>query len=78
VSKLLDKPFLTTAEVAEVLCTNDSTIRASRCSGVLYGRPAPEPYQLGDKKILYKTEDLLAWIESAPKRRVTDNPEPVP
>lgn len=48
-SNLLDKPNLTTAEVAKILCTNDVVIRQSRVSGVLFDRPAPNFRKFGSR-----------------------------
>jgi hypothetical protein len=80
VSNLLDKPFLDSADFAKVLCTNDSVIRKSRGTGVLFGLPSPKWRRRGSRKILYEREAILAyleaWKESSPELRITDAPEP--
>ena len=75
-SKLLDQDSLTTAEVAEVLRTNDVTIRQSRRTGTLYGRPAPVHKLIGERKIMYSSDVIKAWLDSIPDSRITDTPEP--
>ena len=75
-SDLLDKPFLTTEEVAIVLCTNASTIRASRSSGMLYGRPAPIAKIINPRKIVYSSAVIKEWMDDIPDSRITTNPEP--
>ena len=72
----IPKIYYKTAEAAELLRTSDVQLRAARGSGVLFGRPAPEFHRVGKKKILYKLDDLTAFVESAPKARITDTPEP--
>lgn len=75
-TNLLDKSFLTTAEFAEVLRTNDVTIRQSRRSGMLYGRPAPVHKRMGLRKIMYSSDVIKEWLDSIPDSRKTDEPEP--
>lgn len=72
----VSKTYLTTAEAAEVLRITPEQLRAARSSGKLFGRDAPEFYRVGQRKVLYAMDDLKAFVESAPKLRVTNAPEP--
>ena len=67
---LNEKPYLTSIEVAQLFTTSPAVIKNSRCSGELFGRPAPEFIQVGSKKIIYSQKTLQEWIESAPKMTV--------
>ena len=60
------KPYLNTEEAAEFLSTSPKVLRTSRHTGSLFGRPSPLFFQVGETKVLYKTELLSEWIESAP------------
>ena len=72
----IQKTYFTTAEAAEFICTSPEQLRAARVSGVLFGRPSPDFYKMGPRKVLYALDDLIAFVESAPKARITDAPEP--
>ena len=72
----ISKIYYTTNQAAKLLCTSQEQLRDARGSGVLFGRPAPEFYRVGKRKILYALDDLIAFVESAPKSRITDAPEP--
>ena len=60
------KPYLNTNEAAEYLSTTAKVLRTSRHTGILFGRVAPDFFKVGESKVLYKTETLNEWIESAP------------
>lgn len=75
-SKLLDQDLLTPQEVAKVLRTNNSVISASRGSGMLFGRPAPVHKKIGERKIMYSSDVISAWLDDIPDSRITDTPEP--
>ena len=62
--------YLTTQQVAVMLHTNASTIRASRVSGLLYGVPAPLFKRLGKSKILYIESEVHKYMEGIPDSRV--------
>lgn len=61
--------YLSTEEAAELLRTNPVTLRESRVSGQLWGRPSPVFRKLGNRKVLYSKQDLIQWIEAVPLRR---------
>ena len=67
----MQSTYLTTQQVAEMLHTNASVIRASRVSGLLYGKPAPLHKLLGKNKILYCIEEIDGYMESIEDRRIT-------
>lgn len=71
----MSSPYLTTQQVAEMLSTNASVIRASRVSGLLYGKPAPMFKLLGKKKILYCEEEIHKYMGCVEDRRITEHKE---
>ena len=62
--------YLSTSDVARILNTNPTSIKMSRSSGMLFGRPAPEHRKIGLRKIVYEVDTIVAWVESAPLQRV--------
>ena len=70
------KKYYKTNQAAEFLSINPAQLRGARVSGVLFGRPAPEFYKVGPRRVMYKLDDLIAFVESSPKSRITDAPEP--
>ena len=48
----------------------DATLRKSRVTGTLLGRPAPAYRKVG-RKVLYDRETLIAWLEQFEPQRST-------
>jgi len=67
----MNSPYLTTQQVADMLHTNSSVIRASRVSGLLYGKPAPLHKLLGKNKILYCLNEIESYMGNIEDRRIT-------
>jgi hypothetical protein len=42
-----------------------ATMRKSRCTGILFGQPAPRFLKIG-KTIRYRESDLQAWLDQFP------------
>ena len=69
----MQSPYLTTQQVADILHTNASVIRASRVSGLLWGKPAPLFKAFGAKKILYCEDEIHKYVAAEESRRITEN-----
>ena len=65
--------YITTNELAEMLRTNASTIRASRVSGVLFDYPAPLHIKLGKSKVLYRESEIKKFENSLKEQRITES-----
>ena len=68
--KEVQKKYLGTEDAATYLDTKPQVLRTSRWTGILFGRPAPKHYKVGERKVLYSLEDLDAFVESAPHIKV--------
>ncbi len=62
--------FLSTEQAAVVLNTSPVVLRDARSSGMLFGRPAPDYRKVGTRKIVYESQTLIDWVESAPLQSV--------
>jgi hypothetical protein len=56
--------YITTIDAAAILCTHPGMLRQARMSGFLFARPAPTFYKMGTRKIVYRLDDLEAFVES--------------
>ncbi len=65
------KTHLTTPEAAEFLGTVTQSIKNSRVSGELFGRPAPEFIRDGTSKLTYNKQTLIEWMEAGKKGTVS-------
>lgn len=54
-------PLLTEGHAAEILGTTRGTLRQSRYTGILFGRPAP-PFVKAGKSIRYRRSRIQAFI----------------
>ncbi len=63
------QPLDTHQAAAEVGCA-EYTLRVSRVTGTLFGKPAPKYRKLG-RKVVYYREDLLAFLEQFDKQSNT-------
>ena len=68
--KVLCKKYIGTIDAATYLDTKPEVLRTSRCTGLLFGRPAPKHYKVGERKVLYSIAELDAFVETAPHRSV--------
>lgn len=59
------KQLLDTNETAEYLGTTPFTLKNSRCTGVLWSRPAPEFIKL-KRAVRYRKKTLDDWLASLP------------
>ena len=66
----LTERYLSTWDVAKILNTSPTSIKEARCSGMLFGRPAPDYRKIGLRKIVYEAQIIIDWVESAPLQRV--------
>lgn len=55
---------------AQHLLLSDSTLRKSRVTGILCGRPAPAYTKMG-RNVFYDISDLDAWVKNLPKGNCT-------
>lgn len=68
--------LIDTHEAARQLGVTNATVRHSRASGTLMGRPAPEHLKFGTRTVRYRQATLDAWIAGAQIRtRIHDNEE---
>ncbi|GAA6206547.1 hypothetical protein [Thalassotalea sp. SU-HH00458] len=56
-------------QAALLLGTATPSLRKSRCTGVLFGIPAPQYLKLG-RSIRYKTSVLNSWLDALEKHSV--------
>ncbi|MDP7360447.1 MAG: hypothetical protein QGI68_16540 [Pseudomonadales bacterium] len=63
-------PLLNTAQSAEVLGTEPSTLKQSRYTGILLGRPTPIFIKMG-RSTRYKLSALLEFRDQFPEYRNT-------
>jgi len=55
---------------AEVLDTSLDVLKKSRCTGLLWGVPAPAYIKIGNKAVRYKKSTLIAWIADLPTEKL--------
>lgn len=58
--------LVNTDDAAEILGVAVSTLKTARLSGMLKGRPVPEPSCTINRQIMYDTDDLHAWLNKSP------------
>jgi len=63
--------YITTNELADMLRTNVSVIRASRVSGMLFDYPAPLHIKLGKSKVLYRASEIKKFENNLKEQRIT-------
>jgi hypothetical protein len=68
-----DATYVDTKEAAEILRCNHKELCAARASARLLGRPAPKYIRVGQRKVLYRRADLVAWIEAGQHVDPTDD-----
>ena len=66
---VFSQPLDTHQAAAEVGCA-EYTLRVSRVTGTLFGKPAPKYRKLG-RKVVYYREDLQAFLEQFDKQNNT-------
>ena len=62
------KQLLDTNETAEYLGTTPFTLKNSRCTGILWSRPAPAFIKL-QRAVRYRKETLDEWLDSLPEEQ---------
>ena len=62
----------TSAQAANEISIAESTLRKSRVTGILCGRPAPQYTKLG-RRVIYDSEDLYYWLAQLPKGNCTQD-----
>lgn len=60
------KPRNGSKETAYILGVHPDTLRKSRCTGTLFGVPAPRHIKIG-YTVQYTLEDLITWLEESNK-----------
>ena len=62
--------LLTSTEVAQRLAISENTIRHSRVTGTLLGKPAPEHIKMGNR-VRYAEQTVVGFIEAFTTHRNT-------
>ena len=60
--------LFSTNQAAEYLGTTPFTLKTSRCTGLLWGQPAPEFIKL-KRAVRYRKETLDEWLVSLPEEQ---------
>ena len=61
--------LIDTKKAAKLLDVSQETLRQSRCTGLLFGRPAPEYLKLGRRTVRYPMQELKDWLAGMPSHR---------
>ena len=57
------RQLLNEKDASQIIGASTPTLRKSRCTGTLFGIPAPKHLKIG-RTIRYKTSDLNDWVSN--------------